>query len=100
MGIAERDYMRRDDGAPQIKWGHVLTFLAGAILMIAFSAQYCSNAAKRHLIKGSLILNVNEATAEELQTLPARARGTHYSLSAIPVRGWAFRKARVAEDRC
>jgi DNA uptake protein ComE-like DNA-binding protein len=70
MGIPERDYMRRDDGAPQIKWGHVLTFLTGAILIIAFSAQHCSNAAKRHLIKASLILNVNEATAEELQTLP------------------------------
>ena len=35
MGIAERDYMRRDDRAPQIKWGHVLFLLAGAILLIA-----------------------------------------------------------------
>jgi hypothetical protein len=70
MGIAERDYMRGNDGAPRIKWEHVLIFLAGAILLVAFGAQHCSNRAKSPLVKGSLILNVNEATAEELQTLP------------------------------
>jgi NAD-dependent DNA ligase len=70
MGIAERDYMRRDSGGPPIKWRHVLIFLAGAIVVIAFGAQHCSNAAKSHLVKASLILNVNQATAEELQTLP------------------------------
>jgi DNA uptake protein ComE-like DNA-binding protein len=72
MSITERDYMRRDDGTPQIKWGHVLIFLAGAVLLIAFGAQHCSTTTKkdRHLTKASLILNVNEATAEELQTLP------------------------------
>ncbi len=85
MGIAERDYMRRDDRAPQIKWGHVLFLLVGAILLIAFGVQYCSSTAKkdRELTKGSLVLNVNEATAAELQTLPgvgpARAeRIIHY----------------------
>src|SRR5439155_27063102 len=80
MGIAERDYMRRDVRAPQIKWGHVLFLLVGAILLIAFGVQYCSSTAKkdRELTKGSLVLNVNEATAAELQTLPgvgSRARG-------------------------
>jgi DNA uptake protein ComE-like DNA-binding protein len=72
MGIAERDYMRRDGGGPQIKWRHVLILLAGAILLIAFGAQHWSSTATkdRHLTKGSLVLNVNEATAEELQTLP------------------------------
>jgi DNA uptake protein ComE-like DNA-binding protein len=72
MGIAERDYMRRDDGASQIKRGHVLILLAGAIVLIAFSVQHCSSTARkdRHLTKASLLLNVNEATAEELQTLP------------------------------
>jgi radical SAM superfamily enzyme with C-terminal helix-hairpin-helix motif len=70
VGIAERDYMRRNDEPPQIGWEYGLMIVVGAILLIAFSAQHCSNAAKRHLIKGSLILNVNEATAEELQTLP------------------------------
>ena len=72
MGIAERDYMRPDDGAPQIKWRHILILLAGPILLIAFGAQHCSSTAKkdRELTKGSLVLNVNEATAEELQTLP------------------------------
>jgi DNA uptake protein ComE-like DNA-binding protein len=72
MGIAERHYMRRDDGAPRISWEYGLMIVVGAILLIAFGVQHCSNAAKdaRHLIKGSLIVNVNEATAEELQTLP------------------------------
>ena len=72
MGIAERDYKQPDDGAPQIKWRHILILLAGAILLIAFGAQHCSSTAKkdRHLTKASLVLNVNEATAEELQTLP------------------------------
>jgi hypothetical protein len=72
VGIAERDYMRRDHEPPQIKWRHVWIFLAGAILMITFGADRCSNAVKkdRHLIKGSLVLNINNATAEELQTLP------------------------------
>jgi DNA uptake protein ComE-like DNA-binding protein len=85
MGIAERDYMRRDGGVPQIRWGHVLILLAGATLLIAFGAQHCSSTAKkdRHLTKGSLVLNVNEAAAGELQTLPgvgpARAeRIIHY----------------------
>ena len=77
MGIAERDYMRRGDGGRQIKWRHVLILLAGAILLIAFGAQHCSGTAKkeRNLTKGSLILNVNEATAEELQTLPGVGPG-------------------------
>ena len=72
MSIAERDYMRReDDGAPQIRWKHVLIFLAGAILVLAFVAQYCSNTGKRdRFTKGSLVPNINRATAEELQTLP------------------------------
>jgi DNA uptake protein ComE-like DNA-binding protein len=72
MGIAERHYMRRDDGAPRISWEYGLMIVVGAILLIAFGAQHCSSTAKkdRHLTKGSLVLNVNEATAEELQTLP------------------------------
>jgi hypothetical protein len=85
MGIAERDYMRRDGGGPQIKWRHVLILLAGAMLLIAFGAQHCSSTAKkdRHLTKGSLVLNVNEATAEELQTLPGvvpRARNALFTI--------------------
>lgn len=72
MGIAERDYMRRDDGGRQITWRGVLILVAGAILLIAFGVQHCSGTARkdRHFTKGSLVLNVNEATAEELQTLP------------------------------
>ena len=72
MGIAERDYMRRGDEAPQIKWRYVLIVLAGAILLITFGAQRCASTAKKdsQLTKSSLVLNVNEATAEELQTLP------------------------------
>ena len=62
---------REDDGEPQIRWRHVLIFLAGAILMLAFVAQHCSNTGKRdRFTKGSLVLNINRATAEELQTLP------------------------------
>jgi competence protein ComEA len=72
VGVAERDYMRQeDDGAPQIRWRHVLIFLAGAMLLVAFVAQYCSKTEKRdRFSKGSLVLNINQATAEELQTLP------------------------------
>jgi Helix-hairpin-helix motif len=72
VSIAERDYMRREnDGAPQIRWRHALIFLAGAILLFAFVAEYCSNIGKRdRFTKGSLVLNINRATAEELQTLP------------------------------
>ena len=72
--------MRRDQKPPPIKWRHVWIFLAGAVLLITFGADRCSSAAKkdRYLIKGSLVLNINNATAEELQTLPdvgpARAR--------------------------
>ncbi len=62
--------MRRNDKPPRIRWEYGLMIVVGAILLIAFGAQHCSNANKRHLVKGSLILNVNEATAEELQTLP------------------------------
>jgi hypothetical protein len=72
VGIAERDYMRRNNEAPQIRWGYGLVVVIGAFLLIAFGLQRCSNTANkdRHLGKGSLVLNVNEATAKELQTLP------------------------------
>jgi len=72
MLYAERDYMRRDDEAPQIKWKYVLIILTGVILLITFDVQHCSTTAEKdpHLTKGSLVLNINEATAEELQTLP------------------------------
>jgi DNA uptake protein ComE-like DNA-binding protein len=71
VGIAERDYMRRDDEAPQVRWKYGLIIAVGAILLIAFGAQHCSNTDKdRHLSKGSLVLNINEAAAQELQTLP------------------------------
>jgi DNA uptake protein ComE-like DNA-binding protein len=72
VGIAERDYMRRGDETPQIKWRYVSILLTGAILLITFGAQRCSSTAKKdnRLTKSSLVLNINEATAEELQTLP------------------------------
>jgi DNA uptake protein ComE-like DNA-binding protein len=77
VSIAERDYMRRDDKPPQIRWGYVLAVVVGAILLIAFSVQHCSRTTDRHLSKGSLVVNANEATAMELQTLldvgPVRA---------------------------
>ena len=70
MGIAERDYMRRDDEAPQIRWGYALVIVVSAILVTTFGVQRCSTATgKDRLTKGSLIVNINEATAEELQTL-------------------------------
>jgi Helix-hairpin-helix motif len=82
VGIAERDYMRRNDKPPRIKWEYALIILVGAILLITFGAQHCSDK-DRHLRKGSLVLNINQATAKELQTLPdvgpARAeRIIHY----------------------
>ena len=81
MGIAERDYMRRNDGAPQIRWKYWLIIVIGAVLLVAFGMQHCSSAAEkdRHLGKGSLVLNINEATTEELQTLPGvgPARAAH-----------------------
>jgi NAD-dependent DNA ligase len=72
VGIAERDYMRRNDEPPRIRWEFALMIAVGAILLIAFAVQHCSSTAgkNRHLGKGSLILNINKATAEELQTLP------------------------------
>jgi len=72
VSIAERDYMRRDDEARQIKWKYVLIILTGVILLITFGVQRCSTTAEKdpHLTKGSLVLNINEATDEELQTLP------------------------------
>jgi competence ComEA-like helix-hairpin-helix protein len=72
VSIAERDYMRRDDEAPRITWKYVLIILTGLILLITFGVQHCSTTAEkdRHLTKGSLVLNINEATDEELQTLP------------------------------
>jgi DNA uptake protein ComE-like DNA-binding protein len=78
VSIAERDYMRRNNGPPQIRWEHAVTIVVGAILVIAFSVQHCSTAADRDLSKGSLVVNVNKATAKELQTLldvgPTRAQ--------------------------
>lgn len=69
MSIGERDYMRRNDEPPQIRWEYALMVVVGAILLIAFSVQHCSRTTDRHLSKGSLVVNVNEATAKELQTL-------------------------------
>jgi hypothetical protein len=74
--------MRRDGGAPQIRWKHVVIFLAGAILVLVFVAQYCSNTGKKdRFTKGSLVLNINRATAEELQTL--RGVGPAYAARII-----------------
>ena len=72
MGIAERDYMRRNDEAPQIRWKYGLIIVIDAVLLVAFGVRHCSSAAEkdRHLGKGSLVLNINEAATEELQTLP------------------------------
>jgi DNA uptake protein ComE-like DNA-binding protein len=70
VSIAERDYMRRGDKPPQIRWEYALAVVVGAVLLIAFSVQHCSRTRDRHLSKGSLVVNVNEATAKELQTLP------------------------------
>jgi DNA uptake protein ComE-like DNA-binding protein len=69
VSIGERDYMRRNDEPPQIRWEYALMVVVGAILLIAFSVQHCSRTTDRHLSKGSLVVNVNEATAKELQTL-------------------------------
>jgi DNA uptake protein ComE-like DNA-binding protein len=70
VSIAEREYMRRDDKSPHIRWEYALAVVVGAVLLIAFSVQHCSRTRDRHLSKGSLVVNVNAATAKELQTLP------------------------------
>jgi competence ComEA-like helix-hairpin-helix protein len=71
VSIAERDYMRRDDKPPQNWWGYALVIVVSAILLTTFGVQRCSTATgKDRLTKGSLVVNINEATAEELQTLP------------------------------
>jgi hypothetical protein len=36
VGIAERDYMRRNDEPPRIGWEYGLMIVVGAILLIAF----------------------------------------------------------------
>jgi len=67
--------------------------------LIAFGAQHWSSTAKkdRHLTKGSLVLNVNEATAEELQTLPgvgpARAERIIHSRPYQSVDGFFEKRA-------
>jgi NAD-dependent DNA ligase len=69
VGVAERDYMRQDREPPRIRWDYALTVVIGAILLIAFGVQHCTRARDPHLSKASLVVNVNEATAKELQTL-------------------------------
>ena len=47
MGIAERDYMRRNDEAPQIRWKYGLIIVIGAVLLVAFGMRHCSSAAEK-----------------------------------------------------
>jgi len=40
VGIAERDYMRRNDEAPQIRWKYGLIIVIGAVLLVAFGMRH------------------------------------------------------------
>ena len=76
--------MRRDENpSPRLKLSYVIAGLLGVVLVIS-AITWCSMATSvaprvtrsssltktSHLTKGSLVVNVNEATLEELQTLP------------------------------
>ena len=63
--------MRRRDEAPQIKWRYVLIIVAGVILLIMLGAPLFKHGRERRSPYQRLAgPECNEATAEELQTLP------------------------------
>ena len=72
MGIYDRDYMRRSDGSRrELPWrliaGCVIT-----IVLLLFAASRCQHrdSEPETLVKGSLRVNVNTASQEELETIP------------------------------
>jgi hypothetical protein len=88
MGLQDRDYMRRGNGEPplkfpdltprswwkRIKWkaaaaiaGTVLALGSAAIWLIRDVSSFASSDGPR---EGSLIVNINTATQEQLESLP------------------------------
>ena len=64
--------MRRDENpSPRFKWFYVVATLIAASIVVS-AVEHCSKAARdtSKLSKGSLVVNVNQATVAELQTLP------------------------------
>ncbi len=72
MGIADRDYMRRDDGSRwQLSTTAVVLCVIGALLLL-FAASRCERdrPERETLAKGSLRVNVNAASEKELESIP------------------------------
>lgn len=83
MGINERDYMRRD-GASPFPFGKILLVLAAVILILIIvglaNSRHRGNAKQiagdsinvgsSEFAKGSLRVNINTATQEELESIP------------------------------
>jgi competence ComEA-like helix-hairpin-helix protein len=77
MGIQDRDYMRerrRRPRLPVFDWRRTLTLIAAIIAVLSAGVWLVRDA--RPLMsslapaKGSLVVNINTATAEELMTVP------------------------------
>ena len=72
MGIYDRDYMRRDR-LPSLPLGKLLLILAGALGVLMIALTHCP-AAKQAIeaepVKGTLRVNINTATQQELETIP------------------------------
>ena len=71
MGIYDRDYMRRDR-LHSLPLGKLLLILAGAlgVLMVALTHCPAAKLTEAEPAKGSLRVNINTATQQELETIP------------------------------
>ena len=72
MGIYDRDYMRRDR-LPSLPLGKLLLILAGTLGVLTVALTHCPAAklaTEAEPAKGSLRVNINTATQQELETIP------------------------------
>lgn len=74
MGIYDRDYMRRSDGSTrQVPWRLIAGCVVAVVLLLLAASRYQRHqrdAETETLVKGSLRVNLNTASREELETIP------------------------------
>ncbi len=72
MGIYDRDYMRRADGSPRPIPFKPIAIIGVAGLLVLFPVSRCErhHGAAGPPAKGSLRVNVNTASQEELESIP------------------------------